>query len=153
LTESSSTATADPDVASIDGLIRALYEVVSGPAGPRDWERERKLFLPEARLMPSGNSPAGGNGRQVFDLDGYIGSRSSFFENNDFYEVETARRIFVFGDKAQVLSAYEGRRTPNGAPFLRGINGIQLFYDGQRWWVLSIAWDNETPDKPLPDLS
>ncbi|HEX7252044.1 MAG TPA: hypothetical protein VF376_04110 [Thermoanaerobaculia bacterium] len=143
---------ADPDVVSIDGILRALYEVVSGPAGPRDWKRERKLFLPEANLMPSGNSPAGGTGRQVFDLDGYIASRSSFFEKNDFYEIETARRTFVFGDKAQVLSAYEGRRTPDGSPFLRGINGIQLFYDGRRWWVLSIAWDNETPNNPLPDL-
>jgi len=155
LTESRQSAAStepDADVASIDGILRALYEVVSGPAGPRDWERERKLFLPEARLMPSGNSPAGGTGRQVFDLDDYIASRSSFFEKNDFYEIETARRTFVFGDKAQVLSAYEGRRTPNGPPFLRGINGIQLFYDGRRWWVLSIAWDNETPDSPLPRL-
>lgn len=143
---------ADADVASIDGIIRAIYEVISGPAGPRDWDRERKLFLPGARLLPARPGPAGGTMGDVFDIDGYIDSRSPFFEKNSFYETEFARRTFVSGGIAHVLSAYEGRRTPGEKPFLRGVNSIQLFHDGERWWVLSIAWDNERPDNPLPDL-
>jgi hypothetical protein len=89
----------------------------------------------------------------VFDVEGYVASRSPFFEANDFYEVETARRTFVFGGTAHVLSAYEGMRSPGGEPFLRGINSLQLFSDDVRWWILSIAWDNERPGNPFPDLS
>jgi len=140
------------DVASIDGIIRAIYECVSGPAGPRDWERERKLFLPGARLMAARPGPAGGAIGEVFDIDEYIASRSPFFEKNSFFETELARRTFVFGGVAHVLSAYEGRWAPGEKPFMRGVNSIQLFHDGNRWWVLSILWDNESPGKPLPDL-
>jgi hypothetical protein len=143
---------ADPDVASIDGIIRALYEVISGPAGvPRDWERERKLLIPGARLIPTRPGPAGAVA-DVFDVEGYIASRSPLFEKDAFFETELARRTFVFGSIAHVLSAYELRRAPAEKPFLRGVNSIQLFYDGSRWWVLSIAWDNERPGNPLPDL-
>jgi hypothetical protein len=144
---------ADPDVASLDGVVQALYEVISGPTGePRDWARERKLFVPGARLIPT---RLGGDGRpvaDVFDLDGYIASRSPMFEKDSFFEVEVARRTFQFGNIAHLLSAYELRRAPEEKPFLRGVNSIQLFHDGERWWVLSIAWDNERPGNPLPDL-
>lgn len=139
------------DVASIDGILRAIYEVVSGPAGKRDWDRERKLLLPGARLMAARPGPAGGSIGEVFDIDGYIASRSPFFEDNAFYESEFARRTFVFGGMAHVLSAYEGRSAPDGAPFMRGVNSIQLFHDGSRWWVLSILWDNERPGNPMPE--
>lgn len=144
---------ADRDVASIDGIVRAIYECVSGPAGPRDWARERKLFLPGGRLMAARPGPAGGAVGEVFDIDGYIASRSPFFEKNDFYQIEVARRTFEFGGMAHVLSVYEGRRSPGEAPFLRGVNSIQLFRDDDRWWVLSILWDNERPGTPLPDLA
>jgi hypothetical protein len=143
----------NPDLATIDGLIRAMYDVISGPAGPRDWNRERELFYRGSRLMPAGRGPAGGAGGEIMDVEGYIASRSPFFAANAFFEVETARRTVVFGDKAQVLSAYEGRRTPDGEPFVRGINGVQLFHDGTRWWIVSIVWDNERPDNPLPALT
>jgi hypothetical protein len=143
----------DEDVASIDGIVRAIYECVSGPAGPRDWVRERKLFLPGGRLMAARPGPAGGAIGEVFDVEGYIASRRPFFENNDFYEVETARRTFAFGGMAHVLSAYEGRRSPEEKAFVRGVNSIQLFHDGRRWWVLSMIWDNERSGAPLPELA
>lgn len=141
------------DFSTIDGLILAMYAIISGPAGPRDWDRERALFHPGARLMPAGRGPAGGAGGEIMDIEGYIASRSPFFSANAFFEVETARRTLVFGDKAHVLSAYEGRRSPEGEPFLRGINGLQLYFDGRRWWIVSIVWDNERPDNPLPVLA
>jgi hypothetical protein len=144
----------EDDAASIDGVIRALYEVISGPAGaPRDWERERKLFLPGARLVPTRPGPDGQALADVFDLDGYIASRTPIFQKDSVFEIEVARRTFRFGSIAHVLSAYELRRTPQGDPYMRGINSIQLFHNGQRWWVLSIVWDNERPGNPLPDLN
>ena len=141
------------DVASIDGIVRALYEVISGPAGaPRDWERERSLFFPGARLVPTRLGPDGKPVAELFDIEGYIASRSPMFEKDSFFETEIARRTFVFGNIAHVLSSYELSRTPADPPFVRGINSIQLFHDGSRWWVLSIARDNERPGSPLPDL-
>lgn len=138
------------DVASIDGIVKALYEVVSGPAGERDWQRERSLFLPGGQLVPTRPLPEGGTAADRFDVEGYIGSRTPFFAANDFYEVEVARRVERFGAIAQVWSVYEGRREPGGEPILRGINGIQLFDDGERWWVVSILWSNESAENPIP---
>jgi len=143
----------DPDVSSIDGIVRALYEVISGPAGaPRDWDRERKLFYPGAKLAPTRPGPGGGGVVDFFDIEGYIASRSPMFEKDSFFETEVARREFVFGNIAHVLSSYELARAPGEKPFIRGVNSIQLFHDGDRWWVLSIAWDNERPGNPFPDL-
>jgi hypothetical protein len=142
----------DPDVASVEGVLAAMYDVLSGPAGPRDWNRERKLFAPGARLVPTERRPEVGAATGVIDIEGYIASRSPFFEANDFYEVETARRIFRFGNVAHALSVYEARRSPDDpSPQWSGINSVQLYFDGKRWWIVSIAWDNVRPDNPLPE--
>jgi hypothetical protein len=138
------------DVESIEGIVKALYETISGPAGPRDWDRERSLLAPGARLQPT-RKEEGGAIMDVFDVEGYIASRSPFFDQNDFYEVEVSRRVDCFGNIAQVWSQYEGRRSPAQEPFLRGINSIQLFHDGDRWWVVSVLWDNQRSDNPLPE--
>jgi hypothetical protein len=138
------------DVETIEGIVKALYEVVSGPAGSRDWERERTLLHPAARLMPTRPEPPGA-AVDVFDCDGYITSRTPFFAANDFYEMEVAHRIERFGNIAHVWSTYEYRRAPDAAPHGRGINSIQLFHDGSRWWVLSVLWDNEREGNPLPE--
>jgi hypothetical protein len=138
------------DVETVEGIVKALYEVVSGPAGGRDWERERSLLHPHARLMPTRPEP-GGAVVDVFDCEGYIASRSPFFAANSFYETEVAHRVERFGNIAHVWSTYESRRSLEDAePFMRGINSIQLFHDGDRWWVMSVLWDNERPGNPLP---
>ncbi len=140
-----------PDTVSIDAVITAMYESISGFAGqPRDWERDRRLYVPGARLVPTRPLPGGGAAADVFDLDGYIESRTPFFAENDFFEIEIARQEFRFGSVAHVLSAYEGRKAPEGEVIKRGINSIQLFHDGRRWWVVSILWDNERPDVAMP---
>jgi len=102
--------------------------------------------------VPTRPRPEGGAVADVFDVEGYIASRSPMFEKDSFFETEIARRTFVFGSIAHVLSSYELRRAPGDRTFQRGVNSLQLFYDGDRWWVLSIAWDNERPGNPLPDL-
>ena len=48
-------------------------------------------------------------------------------------------------------SSYESRRAPGEAPFARGINSMQLLKDGDRWWIVTIYWDSERPDNPLPE--
>lgn len=140
-----------PDTVSIDAVITAMYESISGFAGqPRDWVRDRRLYAPGALLVPTRPLPGGGAAADLFDLDGYIESRTPFFAENDFFEIEIARQEFRFGNMANVLSAYEGRKAPEGEVIKRGVNSIQLFHDGERWWVVSILWDNERPDVLMP---
>jgi hypothetical protein len=146
----------DPaDVASIDAIIRATYDVISGPAGKkRDWNRERSLFYPGARLIPTA-SVAGRNDAdlepQMLDVEGFSARAESTLKKNGFYEKEIARRVEQFGQIAHVWSTYESRHDPEDAkPFMRGINSIELFNDGKRWWILSIYWQHENAAHPIP---
>lgn len=138
------------DVASIDAILDAVYESISGPAGPRDWNRFRSLFLPGARLIPTGRTAAGVPTTQVWTPDEYAERVTPFFNENPFHEVEASRIVEEFGSIAHVFSTYESRRDPAEAPFQRGINSIQLFNDGSRWWIVTIFWDAERDGNPIP---
>jgi len=136
------------DVNSLDAILKAIYDVISGPAGERDWNRFRSLFVPEARLT-SATRKDGGPVR-LLDVEGYARGAGSYFKTHAFYESAIVNRIQKFGNIAQVFSSYASRTAPNEKPFARGVNSIQLFNDGSRWWVLSILWDEESPANPLP---
>src|SRR5438093_5006727 len=142
------------DVASIDGIITTAYDSISGPAGQkRDWARERSLFYPGARLIPTAK-PDGSNNLapEMLDVEGFIARVEPYFAEHGFYEKEIARRIEQFGQIAHVWSTYESRHDPNDAkPFMRGINSIQLFNDGSRWWILSIYWQHESRQHAIPE--
>jgi hypothetical protein len=143
------------DVASIDAIVTAAYDVISGPAGQkRDYDRERSLFIPGARLIPTAAAPGGGSkiAPQILDVEGFIARVEPYFEKNGFFEKEIARRTEQFGHLAQVWSTYEARhREDDPEPFMRGINSIQLFYDDKRWWIVTIYWQQETPEDPIPE--
>ena len=141
------------DVNSIDAIIAAVYDVISGPAGKkRDWDRMRSLFVPGARLIPTGPRQAGGYGARVLTVDEYIERASGFFEKEGFFEREATRRTEEFGQIAHVFSTYESRHAPDDAkPLQRGINSIQLMNDGKRWWVVTIFWQGEDEKHPLPE--
>jgi hypothetical protein len=141
------------DVASIDAIIAAVYDVISGPAGKkRDWDRMRSLFVPGARLIPTGPRQAGGYGSRVLTVDEYIERSSGFFEKEGFFEREAARQTEQFGQIVHAFSTYESRHAPDDAkPFQRGINSIQLMNDGKRWWVVTIFWQGEDEKTPLPE--
>ena len=152
--ETPATPVANPaDVASIDAIIAAVYDVISGPAGKkRDWDRMRSLFIPGARLIPTGPRQTGGYGSRVLSVDDYIERSSGFFEKEGFYEREAARVTEQFGQIAHAFSTYESRHAPDDAkPFQRGINSIQLMNDGKRWWVVTIFWQGEDEKTPLPE--
>lgn len=145
-------AAAPKDVASIDAILGALYGVISGDPGvQRDWDRFRSLFHPSARLIPTGVREGKTVARAIGPED-YIRSSGPYPEREGFHEVEIARRVDRFGHIAQVFSTYESRHKLGDAmPFMRGINSIQLFNDGTRWWVLSITWTQESPQFPIPE--
>ncbi|WP_211223677.1 hypothetical protein [Massilia niastensis] len=141
------------DVASIDAIVGALYQVISGAAGaPRDWDRMRSLFTPEGRMMALGARPDGGIVMRPMSVDDYIARNSRNFATMGFFETELARTTDSFGQIAHVFSTYEARHAPGDAtPFMRGINTIQLVHDGKRWYVLSLAWRAEDAALPLPE--
>jgi hypothetical protein len=142
------------DVASIDAIITAAYDGISGPAGKkRDWDRERSLYYPGARLIPTAK-PGENDGLapKILDVNGFIARVEPYFAEHGFYEKEIARRTEQFGQIAHVWSTYESRHDPEDAkPLMRGINSIQLFHDGSRWWIVTIYWQQENAAHPIPE--
>jgi hypothetical protein len=140
------------DVNSIEAILSAVYDVISGPKGhPRDWDRMRGLFVPGARLIPC--RPKGDDGRAsigMLSVDDYINRFGARLVEAGFIEREITRRIDRFGHMAQVFSTYETRLDGAKEIVGRGINGIQLLWDEKRWWVVTIMWDSESPTQPIP---
>jgi hypothetical protein len=150
---SPTTVPANPsDVNSIDAIVAAVYDVISGQAGKkRNWDRMRSLFMPGARLIPTNPRSTGGYGSRVLSVDEYIARAEPFFEKEGFYEKEAFRRTEAFGQIAHIFSTYESRHAPDDTkPFQRGINSIQLMNDGNRWWIVTIFWQGEDEKNPLP---
>ena len=145
-------APAAADVATPETIVAALYEVISGDAGvTRDWDRFRYLFHPTARLMPSGMDRSGHGVIRSVTADEYITRSEPSLMAEGFHEREIARRAERFGHIAHVWSSYESlHRLSDTQPFARGINSIQLFNDGSRWWIVSVYWQSETPAAPIP---
>ena len=145
------------DVSSIDAIVTAAYDSISGPAGEkRDWKRVRSLFIPGARLVPTLKEPGatsfeGEIAPQMLDVEAFIARSAPYFDKDGFFEKEIARRTEQFGYIAHAWSTYESRHnTADSEPFMRGINSIQLFYDGSRWWIVTIYWQHESTEQPVP---
>ena len=140
------------DVESLDAIMAAVYDVISGGEGvERDWDRFRSLFAPGARLIPVGrtaqNSPVQA---MVWTVDQYIERAGPSLMAGGFFEDEIGRTVETYGHVVQAFSSYQSKRTPDGEVFARGINSFQLLNDGTRWWVVTIYWQGETPDNPIP---
>lgn len=140
------------DVSSPDAILDATYAIISGPAGQkRDWDRFRSLFAPGARLIPAERAKDGSYFVRPFSADEYARLGEPYFEKNGFAEREISRKAERYGNIMQIFSTYESRHDAKDAqPFARGINSFQLLFDGKRWWVVTILWQEETPDAPLP---
>jgi hypothetical protein len=131
------------DVSTVDGIIQALYQVISGPAEEkRDWDRFRSLFAPGARLIPAlartGEIPV----IRVLDVEAYIRRAEPFLEKEGFWESEKERKMDTAGNLVHTFSSYESRHEQNGRPFQTGVNSIQLFSDGTRWWIVTVMWNS-----------
>jgi hypothetical protein len=145
------------DVKSPEAILNAVYSVISGAKGQaRDWDRMRSLFVPDARLIPAVAASAANGGAAHSDVvmltvDGYIERNGSRLTSDGFFERFIHNEIEEFGNIVQVWSTYESRHSPDDAkPFARGINSFQLLKDGDRYWVVNIFWDSESPTKPIP---
>jgi hypothetical protein len=133
------------DEEAIGAVIDAMYAMISGPAGPRDWSRQADCFLPEARQVRTWLDEDGRPAMKSMSLEDYARDTTPFFATSAFYEIETSRRIDLFGNIAHVWSAYEARTAPGDTvPERRGINSIQLFrHPDHGWRIIHMIWDNE----------
>lgn len=139
------------DVASEEAIVAALYDVISGPKDqPRDWDRMRSLFLPGARLIPTGPAPSGGQRARILSVEDYISLSGPVLTRLGFREHEIARRTERYGNIAHVFSTYASTADEPLPGPTRGINSIQLFHDGSRWWVVNVFWDAEREGNAIP---
>ncbi len=140
------------DVDTIEHAVAACYDVISGPAGKRDWDRFRSLFYPGARLIPSGRTPQGVAGARMLTPDEYVVRGTAAFDKEGFFERSIGNKVETWDHIAHVWSTYESRHAKEDAkPFARGINSFQLFNDGTRWWIITIFWQAEDKDHTIPD--
>ena len=140
------------DVSSIDGIIKAYYEVVSGPAGqPRQWERDATLYIPNVRFViitedAEGNATAKSMTHQEFadSSDASLGGKA-------FYEHEKHRVIHRVGSIAHVLITGEQATAPNGPFTVSGLDSLELLWDGKRWWIAGAnLWEINAKKHPMP---
>ena len=138
------------DVASVDGVVKAYYDVISGPAGePRQWSRDRSLYIPDLRFVATGVAKEGPYAR-VMDHQAFVDGSDSAMVHDGFFEREIHRVSRAYGNIVQVFSTYEEHRTADGPVQGRGVNALQLFWDGKRWWVASAIWFEEDAAHPIP---
>lgn len=132
------------DVQSIDAIMESFYDVISGPAGERDWNRFHSLFKDGARMSSISATGPGEYVVKSFLPKDYEKMNSPFFAQHDFYEKELSREQKEFGEIAHVWSTYS--YSHSAAPGeQRGINSIQLVFEDGRWWITDVLWNAERP--------
>ena len=139
------------DVRTIEGIVKASYETISGGVGvPRQWGRDRTLFDPNSRSVSVTVNPKTGAVRtHGMTEQEFADEEDASSVKNGFTEREIKHVIKQFGNVATVLSSYEGSDAA-GKSKSRGVNIFQLYFDGKRWWILSMVWDEERPGNPIP---
>lgn len=138
------------DVATLDGIIRAYYDVVSGPAGSTaNRARDSSLHVEHARVGIVGRDADGAPVLRTMTVGEYH-DRFGGPRRAPFYEWEIHRVTQRFGSVAHVWSTYLTSDAPDGSARSRGINSIQLYFDGTRWWITAWFFDSERDDNPIP---
>lgn len=138
------------DVETLDGIMNAYYEVVSRAAGePADRARDEWIHHPDALVAIAATGADGSSTILTMSLGEYHDSFGAP-EDRPFYEWEVHRVVQRFGSVAHVWSTYASSRDPGGEVFSRGINSIQLYNDGQRWWITSWIFDSNRAGAEIP---
>ena len=137
------------DAGTIDALVKSLYAFISGPAGKRDAAKIRALFHPDCRITITGHKPDGTPGIRTFDVEALLARALPNWEKG-FVEQEVKREVQQWGHMASVWTRYEAHHGEGMKEVLRGINSLQLQFDGSRWWVMALQFQNEDGRTKLP---
>lgn len=153
--ETSGASSSEVDLQSIDGVLTALYGAVQRPPGEGfRWDLLRAIAHPQAVMIPSTEQQGG---QLVFlGVEDFIAWADEFAgaggpDDPGFAEEEITRRVERYGDVAQVFSTYQAHLWDDEEILARGINAITLVWNEGRWWLASIAWDEEVGAGPIPD--
>ena len=146
------------DLTTVDGIIHTLYDVISGPAGEeRNWNLFRSLFAENARMYIAVPDKDSGNFLRSITPEEYAERNKTRLSDIGFNEDELYRITNTYGAGTQILSTYESHfANKNGEQEItKGINNIQLYFDGERYFIVSIFWDAnakniEVPERYLP---
>ena len=94
------------DVLSIDSIIKASYEVVSGEKGAkRQWQRDKFLHHPKA--VYSYTIDRRKQEQVVMSIGEFQHETDEMVLETAFYEKEINREVRIFGNIAHVWSTYE----------------------------------------------
>jgi hypothetical protein len=137
-----------PSTKTLDDLIKALDDAVSGP-GDKDRTCMRELIVSDGRLIPIGKAKDGSIAARILTIDDWI-ARVKARGSEPFYEHQVKYSSDVYGNLAHLWSTYEIRPTPDGKVEMRGINSIQAAFNGTEWKVVAVVWQAETADTPIP---
>ncbi|MHA7944998.1 hypothetical protein ACJOV8_018145 [Formosa sp. 3Alg 14/1] len=142
----------NPLVKSLETTLGTLYLSLSGDKKEkRDWDLFQFLFKEEAKLITTGVDYEGKLQAKYMTPAEYVKASKSWMLKNGFHEKEIHRIVHTFGDITQVFSTFEAYHSENDKePFAKGINSIQLMFDGNRWWIINLLWTNESETKPIP---
>jgi len=133
----------------IQATVLAVYNVVSGPAGRRDWDRFEALFAPGARLVLA--SPDGTSAPLVMTAREYVDRFKPKYNETGFFQRPAGSRVLQAGNIAQVWSSWEKRATASQEQAgSRGVDSFQLVRIGADWKVLSYVSQAEEAAHPTP---
>ena len=139
------------DVGTLDGLMRAFYDVVNvAPEQPRQWDRDRTLYVPWIRFVATSIDGSGKSKTAIWTHQQYVEATEPLVKGG-FKEWEIARKTKVYGNVAHIDSTYAGEANEGGKiERFRGLNSIEAYFDGTRWWISSVMWMSESPKHPIP---
>lgn len=139
------------EVGTLDGIIKAYYETVTVKKGEKiSFVRDSFLHAPNALVGMARKDKSGKLQLQLITLKEFHKNSDAMLEKDGFYEKEISRKVENYGSIYHVWSTYEARNVADGPLLERGINSIQLFFDGARFWILSWVFDNEGNGNPIP---
>ncbi len=148
------TASEQDAVATPDGVVTEIYDLVSFEAGAvPDWDKVRSMFIPEAVVVLRTSREA----TTVFSVDGFIQDFVTFVERSPagergFTEKILSMKSMVFGDMAHVLVLYEAHITGSQRPPSQGVDSFSLIKKDGRWWIVAITNELPTADRPIPEM-
>lgn len=139
-------------VKSIDSIVSSIYEVVSGKKGEeRDWKLHKTIFHPEARIISTYRNNEGEYEISFLSVDEYMKKYRSYFKGITLFEKDSNREIEINNNMAHVFSTFESYKNQNDSiPFKIGTASIQLYNDGERWYVLNMYYKNESKEDKVP---
>lgn len=138
---------------TVASVVDALYDALSFAGGSQpNYALVRAIFHPQARITPPAEDTAGSLSPMA--VDDYIEIFHKRLVEDGITdqggrELEIHRHTLTFNRVAHVFSSYQFVLLGASKPLVSGVNTIQLVYENERWWILSLSWDRAREGQSL----